>query len=52
MLGVLIALGAQQAVESLRWRDEVRLTEDALAIEIADSVVHASERAMWSHRVR
>lgn len=46
MLGVLIALGAQQAVESLRWRDEVRLTEDALAIEIADSVVHASERQM------
>ena len=46
VLGVLIALGAQEAVEGLRWRDEVRLTEDALTIEIADSVVHASERQM------
>lgn len=46
VLGVLIALGAQQAVEELRWRDEVRLTEDALTIEIADSVLHASERQM------
>lgn len=46
VLGVLIALGAQQAVEELRWRNEVRLTEDALTIEIADSVLHASERHM------
>jgi len=46
VLGVLIALGAQQAVEALRWRDEVRLTEAALTIEIADSVLHASERQM------
>ena len=46
VLGVLIALGAQQAVEALHWRNEVRLTEDALTIEIADSVVHASERQM------
>ena len=44
VLGVLIALAAQQAVETLRWREEVRLTEDALTIEIADSVLHASER--------
>ena len=48
VLGVLIALGAQEAAEELRWRDEVRLTEDALTIEIADSVVHASERQMVS----
>lgn len=46
VLGVLIALGAQEAVESRRWREEVRLTEDALTIEIADSVLHASERQM------
>ena len=46
VVGVLIALGAQQAVEERRWRDEVRLTEDALTIEIADSVLHASERQM------
>ena len=46
VLGVLIALGAQEAVEELRWREEVRLTEEALTIEIADSVLHASERQM------
>lgn len=46
VLGVLIALAAQEAVETRRWRDEVRLTEDALTIEIADSVLHASERQM------
>lgn len=46
VLGVLIALAAQEAVEDLRWREEVRLTEDALAIEIAASVLHASERQM------
>ena len=44
VLGVLIALAAQQAVEERSWREEVRLTEDALTIEIAASVVHASER--------
>lgn len=44
VVGVLIALGAQEAVETLRWRDEVRRTEDALTIEIADSVLHATER--------
>jgi hypothetical protein len=48
VVGVLIALGAQQAVEERRWRDEVRLTEDALTIEIADSVLHASERQIVS----
>lgn len=44
VIGVMIALAAQQVVEGLRWRNEVRLTEDALTIEIADSVVHAAER--------
>ena len=46
VLGVLIALGAQEAVENIRWRDEVRLAEEALTIEIAESVLHASERQM------
>ena len=44
VVGVVIALGAQQFVETLRWREEVRRTEDALTIEIAESVLHASER--------
>ena len=46
VLGVVIALAAQEAVEELRWRQEVKLTEDALTIEIADAVLHASERQM------
>ena len=46
VLGVLIALAAQEFVEELRWREEVRRTEEALAIEIATSVVHAGERQM------
>lgn len=46
VVGVVIALAAQQAVETLRWRDEVRRTEEALTIEIAESIVHASERQM------
>ena len=46
VLGVLIALAAQEVVEELRWREEVSRTEDALAIEIATSVVHAGERQM------
>lgn len=49
VLGVLIALGAQQFVEMIHWRDEVRLTEDALTIEIAESILHASERQMVNH---
>ena len=44
VLGVVIALAAQQFVETLQWREEVRRTEDALTIEIADSVLHANER--------
>jgi hypothetical protein len=48
VLGVVIALAAQQAVETSRWRDEVRRTEQALTIEIAESIVHASERQMIS----
>lgn len=46
VLGVLIALGAQQFVDELQWRKAVRLTEEALASEIAASVVHSAERQM------
>lgn len=46
VLGVLIALGAQEAVENLRGRDDARRTEEALTIEIADSIAHAAERQM------
>lgn len=46
VLGVLIALAAQEIVEEMRWREDVRRTEDALTIEIAASVAHAAERQM------
>lgn len=46
VLGVLIALGAQQAVDDIQWREEVRRTEAALTDEIAKSVVDAAERHM------
>ena len=46
VLGVVIALGAQEAAETLRWQEEVRRTEDTLTTEIAQSIVHASERQM------
>lgn len=48
VLGVVIALAAQQAVETASGRDEARRTEEALTVEIAASVVHASERQMVS----
>ena len=45
VLGVVIALGAQQAVETARWRDEVRRTEEALTVEIAESIAVVPEVA-------
>jgi len=48
VLGVLIALGAQQAVEALQWRIETKATEAALEEEIMDSVEVADERVAVS----
>jgi hypothetical protein len=52
VLGVLIALGAQQIIEAIRWREEVRLTEEALTNEIALSIVNAAERKMVDQCLR
>src|SRR5262245_62108951 len=52
VLGVLIALGAQQTVEAIRWREEVRLTEETLTNEIALSIVNAAERKMVDQCLR
>ena len=46
VLGVLIALGAQQVADTLQGRNEARLTDIALTDEIAASIVHAAERQM------
>ena len=52
VLGVLIALGAQQIVEAVQWHEEVRLTEEALTNEIALSIVNAAERKMVDQCLR
>jgi hypothetical protein len=48
VLGVLIALGAQQAVQTFQWRSETKATEAALEEEIMDSVEVADERVAVS----
>jgi hypothetical protein len=44
VLGVLIALGAEQAVEWLHWRQQVAFTEEALQHEIRYDLRNAYER--------
>jgi len=44
VLGVLIALGAEQAVEWLHWRQQVELTEEALQHEVRFNLRFAYER--------
>jgi hypothetical protein len=44
VVGVLIALGAEQVVETLHWRREVGGAREALGYEIADSVGQGYER--------
>ena len=45
VIGVLIALAAEQAVEDIRWRAETRATRDALFSEIRDNLSAANFRA-------
>jgi hypothetical protein len=44
VLGVLIALGAQQVVESLHWREEVREADKRIRDDIVSNLTNASER--------
>ena len=44
VIGVLIALGAQQLVENWRWRSEVRETDERLREEVGYSLSNAYER--------
>ena len=45
VLGVLIALGAQQVVEDWQWRRETSATRDALYREAADNLAAAVQRS-------
>ena len=48
VLGVLIALAAEQAAEALHWRGEVRDARRALAVELSDSIGQSYERERLS----
>jgi hypothetical protein len=44
VLGVLIALAAQQVVEAIGWRQQVHEARDALGFELADAIGQANVR--------
>ncbi|MEO6778247.1 MAG: hypothetical protein ABI194_02250 [Gemmatimonadaceae bacterium] len=47
VLGVLLALGAEQTVEWLHWRQQVQITDDALQQEIRRDLRWAYERRVY-----
>lgn len=52
VVGVLLALLAQQLVDGLSWRKQVRLTDQALTDELSDAIANASERMMVDQCLR
>ena len=48
VLGVLIALGAEQIVEWFHWRGEVNAARRAMAVELSDSIGQSYERERLS----
>jgi hypothetical protein len=48
VIGVLIALGAEQVVERLHWRNQVADAERAISFELGDSVGQSIERQRLS----
>jgi hypothetical protein len=52
VVGVLIALGAEQIVKSLHWRSQVNDTKGALGAEIGASLRYAAERLAVQQCVR
>lgn len=48
VLGVLLALSAEQIVEELHWRGEVAEARRAMAVELSDSIGQSYERARLS----
>lgn len=51
-IGVLLALLAQQMVDELSWRKQVRQTDQALTDELADAIANVSERMMVNQCLR
>ena len=56
VLGVLLALGAEQAVEAVRWNGDVRQARAALSVEFAGDIALSEERARMApclaHRLK
>jgi hypothetical protein len=48
VVGVSIALGAEQVVEMFYWRDQVRIAHEALANDMTEIVGYAAEREGFS----
>jgi hypothetical protein len=46
VLGVLIALGAEQVMEGIHWRQQVAEAERAMSFELGDSIGQSYERQM------
>ena len=49
VVGVLIALGAQQVVSSIEWNRKVAETRDAVGLEVADNLGKLHVRVAMSH---
>lgn len=52
VVGVLIALAAEQAVETLHWRHEAAVTREALSEEVAVSAADGAERVALEECLR
>ena len=50
VIGVLLALGAEQVVERLSWRAEVREASEDLHVELQDSLFTSTEWFSATHR--
>jgi hypothetical protein len=48
IIGVSIALGAEQVVEMFYWRDQVRIAHESLANDMVEVVGYAAEREAFS----
>jgi hypothetical protein len=48
VIGVSIALGAEQVAEGMYWREQVRIAHEALANDMAEVVGYAAEREAFS----
>src|SRR4051812_27371688 len=52
VIGVLIALGAEQVIETLRWKAEVREARTSLDAQLADAKFSSMERLAYQDCIR